>query len=129
MPSTKLDIGLEIIEGPTSATEQSSDGSWWNHNAYKLRLSYDGRTMTVPWKAGFGITGPPTADDVMESLALDAAGFDNTRSFEDWADDYGYDTDSRKAERIYKAVQTQSDKLARFLGDDYSRALEQYDGS
>jgi hypothetical protein len=29
----------------------------------------------------------------------------------------------RKAEKIYRAVETQTNKLARFLGDDYESAL------
>jgi hypothetical protein len=36
---------------------------------------------------------------------------------EDWCADYGYDTDSRKAEARYKTIQRQSAKLLKFLGN------------
>ena len=39
--------------------------------------------------------------DLFESLLLDAGAIDYA-TFEDWAADYGYDVDSRKAEAIYK---------------------------
>lgn len=43
---------------------------------------------------------PPTARDVLESLALDA-GVEDFRDYEEWASEHGYDEDSRKGERIY----------------------------
>lgn len=55
------------------------------------------------------------------SLALDSQGLESSRGFEDWAAEYGFDTDSRKAEKLYKACLDVSEKLKRFLGD------EQYD--
>src|SRR3990167_6696052 len=39
----------------------------------------------------------PTAEDVLDCLASDAAGVENNRDFDEWAGDYGYDTDSREA--------------------------------
>lgn len=43
----------------------------------------------------------PSAVDVLSCLARDAEAMQHDR-FESWADDYGYDHDSRAAERIYK---------------------------
>lgn len=37
------------------------------------------------------------------------------RSFADWASDYGYDTDSRKAERIYLACQEEGHKARKLI--------------
>jgi hypothetical protein len=121
MTSTTDSISLEILEGPEYRVEE--DDNHWQHNAYKVRLTYQGRTMTVPWRQGLGIEREPNAEDVMEALLSDAAGFDNARSFEDWAEEYGYDTDSRKAEKLYRAVKAQTDKLARLLGDDFERMV------
>ena len=47
------------------------------------------------------IPKPPTIADVMYSLLLDDA--TDYVNFEDWADQIGYDTDSREAERTYKS--------------------------
>jgi hypothetical protein len=63
------------------------------------------------------------ADEVMESLTADAAGYDNAAGFEEWAREYGYDPDSRKAKRTYREVCRQAEKLRRFLGDDYESAV------
>ncbi len=60
----------------------------------------------------------PTIEDVLDCLASDACGFDNARSFEDWASDLGYDIDSRKAERAFEAVGNQSTELKVLLGDE-----------
>lgn len=61
---------------------------------------------------------PPTAADVLDCLASDASGYDNCRNFEDWAADYGYDPDSRTAEKIYHKVADQAKGLRHFLGRD-----------
>ena len=42
---------------------------------------------------------------------------------EDWCGEYGYDSDSRKAERTYKAIHEQSEKLAGFLGSELYEML------
>jgi len=43
----------------------------------------------------------PTLAEVLGSLIMDGSADFNAQSFEDWASEYGYDTDSRKAEGIY----------------------------
>lgn len=45
----------------------------------------------------------PELADVLSSLVLDASCWDNARTFEDFCDEFGYDPDSRSAERIYEA--------------------------
>ena len=47
----------------------------------------------------------------------------NAWSFEDWAGDYGYDADSRSAERTYRAIGSQVDDLRRLLGEDALQEL------
>ncbi len=80
--------------------------------------------MTTIFSMGFGHNGhEPKAAEVLSCLASDAAGFDNAQSFEDWADEYGYDADSRKAEKIYKAVEKAAHRLRAFLGDSAYETL------
>ena len=79
------------------------------------------RQMTIPFSMGPALSREPQADDVLECLLSDASSAD--QAFEDWARDYGFDTDSRKAERTYKAVTTQTEKLRRFLGDAFEEYL------
>ncbi len=84
---------------------------------YKCTLRNDGRSMTVYFSKGSGHNGaPPTLDEVLECLASDCA---NLGSFEDWCSEFGYDTDSRKAERTYHAIVKQEIALRRLLGANF----------
>lgn len=58
----------------------------------------------------------PTLRDVLFCLIADAGAID-AASFEDWAADYGYDPDSRAAERIYNECLALGLKLRRLIGD------------
>jgi len=59
----------------------------------------------------------PKVSDVLDCLASDSSGYDNARNFEDWASEYGYDTDSRKAYATYQTVAEQAKALKHFLGE------------
>lgn len=65
----------------------------------------------------------PTVEDVLDCLASDASGYENVKTFEDWAGEYGYDTDSRQAEKTFKLVKRSSDQLKRFLGKEAYETL------
>jgi hypothetical protein len=102
----------------------SMDDPTWeaDHWSVTLRRAKRGdlpaARMTVSFSMGIGHGGKhPSTDDVLDSIASDAAGFENAQSFEDWAADYGFDTDSRKAERIFRAVEREAKRLRAFLGD------------
>lgn len=45
----------------------------------------------------------PTAEQVLDCLITDASCWESNRTFEDFCAELGYDTDSRKAERVYQA--------------------------
>ena len=64
-----------------------------------------------------GVT--PSAADVLDCLASDSNTIDNARNFEDFCSDLGYDSDSRKAEKIYKACRHAAKRLRNFIGDQY----------
>jgi hypothetical protein len=66
----------------------------------------------------FGYGGPirPDPVDVVWSLASDARVLDYP-TYEVWADDTGYDPDSRKGERIYRECLANALKLRAALGD------------
>ena len=104
-------------QAPDHAGDWGSDASW-----YDVTLSLDGRSMTVPFGMGAALTDEPDAADVLNCLASDASGYENAWSFEDWAAEYGYDTDSRSAERTYGAVEGQTLALRAFLGADLYEA-------
>lgn len=57
---------------------------------------------------------PPDLADVLSGLLMDSSAL--TEKFEDWADNFGYDKDSRAAEKIYNACVDNSRKLMKALG-------------
>lgn len=84
---------------------------------YTVTLHRKGRRMTVPFYMGIAHTAEPTVRDVMECLASDATS--GELSFEEFCRDLGYDEDSRRAERVWKSVVSQTKKLRKFLGEDF----------
>lgn len=66
----------------------------------------------------------PDAFSVMHSLVLDADVLD-AGGFEDWAANYGYDTDSRKAEALYRTCLDSALKLRAGIGDETLSALRE----
>jgi hypothetical protein len=109
--------------------KRTRDG--WEHDAWYVtlsRLSGAGHSEDFNYCTGLGlrqyVTGPknprrrlrpvpPRAADVLHSLILDSSAADQT--FESWCSEFGYDTDSRKAEATYRECQKNADKLARVL--------------
>lgn len=76
------------------------------------------RELSIQFSQGSAHKKQPAVEDVLNCCAADSAGYENVDCFEDWAAEYGYDTDSRKAENIYKTVATESAKLKNFLGQE-----------
>jgi hypothetical protein len=91
---------------------------------WKCKLRAGRRSMTVYFSKGVGHGGvEPGAGEVLDCLASDASGVVNARGFEDWCDDYGYDHDSRKAERTFRTIERQAASLRRLLGEEAYEAL------
>lgn len=94
------------------------DADKWEHDAWKVTLHFQGRQLTTDFRSGTGHNGePPSAADVVSSLLLDADSGD--RIFDDFCSDLGYDPDSRKAERIWKACRRMAPKIRRLLGEHF----------
>lgn len=93
-------------------------------DAYKVTLQYKRRKLSVPFYQGKAICKEPQAHDVIYCLISDAQSVENADSFEDWAFSLGYDTDSRKAEKIYKACVKNQQSIRRFLGTDFDLFAE-----
>jgi len=114
MRAEQVDRNPHMIEDKWDATADH-----WKCVITRKDESGKRRQMTTFFSMGSGYHGrEPEAAEVLDSLAFDAAGYDNAADFEDWADEYGYDPDSRNAERIYKLCGRAARKLAQFLGND-----------
>jgi len=96
---------------------------WRDANHYKVRLIRGKKQLTTYFSQGYGIPGEPDAEGVLNCLFSDSISVENCASFEDWCSDLGYDSDSRKAERIFKVCEKQAEKLKGFLGEDLYHEL------
>lgn len=97
---------------------------------FECTIEFEGRgyhePLTVYFSQGSAHKKPPTLADVLDCLASDASGVDNAQSFEEWASEYGYDTDSRKAEKTYNICRQQAQELKALLGQDaYDQLLHE----
>lgn len=66
----------------------------------------------------------PSTANVIYCFTADASVLD-AGGFEDWARDYGYDTDSRKAEKLYRDCLEIALKLRAGLGDELITQLRE----
>jgi len=95
-----------------------------NMDNYKCMLRRGNARMTLYFSKGIGHHGTePTAKEILDCLASDAAGIENSRSCDEWCLEYGYNTDSRKAEKTFKACEHLTKRLRTFLGEDLYQKL------
>ena len=97
----------------------------WACNEYQVEILYNGREIKTPFYTGSGWNREPNVADVMEALFLDADA-KNYETFESWAQDMGYDTDSRKAESIFNHCLETNRQLDYLLEDDREYFEEKY---
>lgn len=127
-PPTTFEDAAERYKITLTATRVDSrpdNLSEWGPDArhFRCRIRCDKRSFGLYFTQGSAHTADPTISDVLYCLACDASGYDNYGNFEDWCGEYGYDPDSRKAERIYRAVKKQAEQLRRTVGDDAYAAI------
>lgn len=65
----------------------------------------------------------PDSTNVLYSLVIDSDAFEY--SFEEWCSNFGYDTDSRKAESMYNTCLEISRQLIRAIGTDGLKKLQE----
>jgi hypothetical protein len=110
--------GIRMRVGRASRNPNMNDAGNMDHWLVLFR-NKAGRSLTTHFSMGVGLGGKePTAEDVLDCLASDSSSIENAFDFEEWASNFGYDTDSREAERTYRACERQAGKLKRFLGDE-----------
>lgn len=110
-------ITVDILAGPDAKVDE--DG--WEHWSYDIQLNNPELSTTMilcGWRHGTGITHGPDEkpEEVIDALISGTWGYENANGFEDWAGEYGMDTDSRKAERVYEAVKKQAGEFLDFIG-------------
>ena len=96
----------------------------WKGYKGKIKQPTIAARMTLHFSKGYWHNGKePDVTEVLDCLASDACGLDNSPDFAQWCGEYGYDTDSRKALKIFKACEHSAARLRRFLGADLFETL------
>lgn len=91
---------------------RTKDDTGWEHFTFQVEFVPPYKSpVFLDWKNGIGhvfkngpFKGKPTKPNPAEVLACHCRDYRDAKgeSFDDWAGNYGYDTDSRKAFRIYE---------------------------
>lgn len=103
----------------TTATQQVDLGA----DRFENKTRTFSQKMTVTFSMGYGHNGKaPKADEVIDCLASDSNSVDQS-DFEEWCSELGYDSDSRKAEKTYKACEHIAKRLKSFLGSDLYQTI------
>ena len=97
---------------------RAGDTSDWSRDAthWEVVILHGNRSFTTQYSQGSAHKGRPDLASVLECLQSDISSVVNAKDFEDWASDLGYDTDSRKAEAIYRACTEIGLDVQRLLG-------------
>lgn len=109
----------------------------WECFTWLASLHYDGRFVTVPeYHTGIGcvketkradgkhlgnVAVTPSAADILYSMLMSMDSIDE--SFEAWCSNFGYDTDSRRAENMYHACKGEAEKVIKLLGRELADIL------
>jgi hypothetical protein len=123
LTNMKDEIKLELKHGVSDRQQESLDQWQIEANQYTATIKYKGKQMTTPFFTGKGWTKDPEIDDVMPALLSDYDVYQNWE-FEDFCSEFGYDSDSRKAEKIFKACQKNGKAVERVFGFDAERLYD-----
>ena len=82
-----------------------------------LDTRYGFKQMTLFFSQGYGVEGVPTLESVLSCLISDSY---CGSSFQDFCENLGYDNDSRKAEKTFKAILKQTSKLKKLLDNKFN---------
>lgn len=123
---TDKGIKALVLSATGNANMKPADGAsreeqrWYREaKHYKITLLFGERSLKVPFSCGSACDKPDAAT-VLDCLCSDATCPD---TFDDFCSEYGYDTDSRRAERTFKACLKSRDDLREFLGDDFDAVV------
>jgi hypothetical protein len=93
------------------------------HEAARMRRAYGNTCERQPaYKALFKPVAPDAAS-VLYCLLLDASA--NNQSFLDWCSDFGYDSDSIKAQNTYNECCKTAQELRKVFNHDMQQALQE----
>lgn len=99
---------VHVISRPDGLMDDMPAGS----THWRVMIQRSGAELVTHYSMGPAHTDAPELPGVLWSLLMDTDGLEYSDTFEEWASNLGYDEDSRKAEKIYKACQETQSRLA-----------------
>jgi len=124
-------LDIDYMAGQAHCPSYKQASRWTLEYAAQIDFECEYGKEAGRFNYGFGIVRKlndkpimPDACDVVYCLLSDAGVLDYG-SFEDWADNMGYDQDSREAEQFYRACLATSLKLRSALGEDRLKRLRE----
>lgn len=115
----KHNLKLQLTKTPFRVGANSDWDAQASHYMYKITATegdlYNKPAITGYYSQGSAIKTQPTIADILNALILDTNSVGIT-SFEDWASEFGYNTDSRKAFDIYHECMKEYEQLKTFFG-------------
>jgi hypothetical protein len=117
-PSYRQTFGRKTI----ADHEQEAKVAWECEHGFKALGVREGYRTEVYGAMNDKNALKPDTLGVLHSLAMDSDVLDSG-GFEDWASNFGYDVDSRKAEQTYRACLEIALKLRAALGDEGLKTL------
>lgn len=122
--------GIESKAVPATCNPNFIDPNWKGFH-WLVVLKMGTRTFQVFYSTGTGLVDKrtkqpliPTAQDILNSVKLDSQCVEYS-TFEDWAQEFGYSSDSISAKKTYDICQEQRTKLRNFLGREaYNDLIE-----
>lgn len=114
------DITMDVkplCERTDRVEPRSEEDRDWDRRAshWSVTIWCRGKKLTTNYSMGAAHKGEPDLASVLDSLRSDSDA--DGQTFEDWASNLGWDTDSRKAEACFKACKKTAVGLRRVLGN------------
>ena len=84
-------------------------------------------TVRIPDGGAYvDVPQPPAIESVVSCIVMDSDGYENAIGYEEWAEEYGYDADSRKAYEIWEKCAEQYRNWKRFTRGLDVTAVEEF---
>ena len=121
----KYNLSLKLYNIPfrtdTEPGEWDNEAHHYSFVIFPTMGDNYGKKIRGNYSCGSGIKNKPSIEDILNSLSIDTMSIES-ESFEQWCDEFGYDSDSRKAYKIYQSCLAESKQLKDCLG---SKGLEE----
>ena len=116
-------LAVRMSHRPEQANDWGPDARHWMMTLYRGSKGTDYQEMQTPFTQGSAHAKAPAIEDVLDCLRHDFSSVIHGESFEDFASEFGYDADSRKAERIYNACRESMFAFRKAFGHAVAEAL------